>query len=110
MILHYTINNNKSLNDKGKNILKEALSSLFIFQGSLNFEWLEQIKPLLYNTNDIIKVNKVISYENNPDLKDKDLLVDLYDYIINRKIIDVVYIYAKPIVCNVSPYYLKQYN
>jgi hypothetical protein len=44
MILHYTINNNKSLNDKGKNILKEALSSLFIFQGSLNFEWLEQIK------------------------------------------------------------------
>lgn len=109
---HYTINNNKSLNDKEKNILKEALSSLFIFQGRPNFEWLEQIKPLLYNTNDIIKVNKVISYENNPDLKNKDLLVDLYDYIINRKVIDVVYrkFYAKPIVCSVSPYYLKQYN
>lgn len=109
---HYTINNNKSLNDQEKNILKEALSSLAMFEGRPNFEWLEQMKPLLNNDIDLSRINKVISYEDNPDLKNKDFLTEFYNYIVNKKVIDIVYrrFYSEPIVCSVSPYFLKQYN
>jgi predicted DNA-binding transcriptional regulator YafY len=110
---HFTIDNNKSLNEQEKNILKDVLISLSSFQGRTNFEWLEQIKSLLNTDTNEDKIrDKVISYEENIDLHNRELITDLYNYITSKIVINIKYkkFNAKSIIYTISPYYLKQYN
>lgn len=98
----------KKLSDDEKNILQEVLSTIGQFDGLSNFEWIDNLKQRL----DIEERPKVISFSNNPYLKNSNLLAQIFDYVSHKNVVKVCYsafTSAKSGMC-FHPYLLKQYN
>jgi predicted DNA-binding transcriptional regulator YafY len=108
---HFTISN-KNINETEMRIIREALSTLSTFKGRPNFEWMEQIRPLLSDNVQLNHIKQVISYEENEDLTNSNLVGDLYTDITNLQPIEILYqkFGTKAERRLLSPYYLKQYN
>lgn len=98
----------KKLSDDEKNLLQEVLSTIGQFDGLSNFEWIGNLKQRL----DIEERPKVISFSNNPYLKNSNLLAQIFDYVSHKNVVKVCYsafTSAKSGMC-FHPYLLKQYN
>ena len=91
-----------------RHLLHELLNTLGQFDGLDNFEWLDKFKSGLGNTR-----RQIISFSNNPYLKNSNLLGTLFDFISNEVVICLSYhTFVDPTVRSIAfhPYLLKQYN
>lgn len=105
--------NKSPLNDTEVQQLKNAVWILQRFEGSPEFEWVNELGPLL---NDKFSLNnqdkKVMSLESNIDYKGYDYIAPLFTAIINKTVLKITYEpFAKePYEVIFHPYFLKQYN
>ena len=92
-----------------RNLLSELLSTIGQFDGLDNFEWLGKFKIGL----EIEDRKQVISFSNNPYLRNSNLLGTLFDMISNEVVIRLSYhTFTDDTIRSIDfhPYLLKQYN
>ena len=92
-----------------KSLLREVLSTLGQFSGLENFKWLDDFKIGL----GLEERRPIISFSNNPYLKNSNLLGNLFDNISNEVVIRLSYHTFKDTTIRsieFHPYLLKQYN
>ena len=97
------------LSNEERHLLHEVLNTLGQFEGLAHFEWLEKFKIGL----GFEERRKIISFSNNPYLKNSNLLGSLFDCISNEVVIRLSYhTYANETIRSIDfhPYLLKQYN
>ena len=105
--------NKSPLNETEAGQLKKAISILQRFEGSPEFEWINQLGPLL---NDKFSLQnqekKVMSLESNIDYKGYDHITPLFNAIINKIVLKIQYEPFGKDAYQITfhPYYLKQYN
>ena len=90
-------------------LLREVLSTLGQFGGIDNFQWLDDFKIGL----GIEENRPIISFSNNPYLKNSNLLGTLFDQIANEVVIRLSYhTFSDSSIRSIDfhPYLLKQYN
>lgn len=106
--------NNQPLNDSEVEQVKSALQIFSRFSGTPQFEWVNEMIPMLESKFGLIERNKeVINLENNIDLKGLHFVSSLFNAIINERVLQVKYKDFKtpePYELIFHPYYLKQYN
>lgn len=105
--------NKSPLNDTEAKQLKNAISILQRFEGSPEFEWVNELGPLLNDKFGLKKQDqKVISLETNIDYKGYEYITPLFNAIVNKTVLAITYApYNKPeYVLTFHPYFLKQYN
>ena len=98
----------KKLSDDEKNLLQEILSTIGQFEGLDDFEWIDDLKQRL----DVEERPKIISFSNNPFLKNSNLLGLIFNYISHKNVVKICYsafVKAKAGI-EFHPYLLKQYN
>ena len=99
----------QELSREERNLLREVLSTIGQFDGLDNFQWLEDFKIGL----GLEERRQIISFSNNPYLKNSNLLGTLFDNISNEVVIRLSYhTFTNPTVRAIDfhPYLLKQYN
>ena len=99
----------KELSNEETNLLREVLSTIGQFDGLDNFKWLEDFKIGL----GLEERRQIISFSNNPYLKNSNLLGTLFDNISNEVVIRLSYhTFANTTIRSIDfhPYLLKQYN
>lgn len=99
----------QEMSKEERNLLREVLSTIGQFNGLDNFKWLEDFKIGL----GLEERRQIISFSNNPYLKNSNLLGTLFDCISNEVVISLFYhTFANPTVRSIDfhPYLLKQYN
>ena len=106
--------NNQPLNETEENQLKEALLTLSRFKGMPQFEWVDEITARLDSGLGLSKINQqIIEFEQNDYLQGLEYITPLYNAILYKKALNVIYKSFKREV-NQSiifhPYYLKQYK
>lgn len=92
-----------------RHLLHEVLNTIGQFDGLDNFEWLDKFKSGLGNT----RRRQIISFSNNPYLKNSNLLGTLFDLISNEVVIRLHYhTFSKRTTRSIvfHPYLLKQVN
>ena len=92
-----------------KSLFREVLSTLGQFSGLENFKWLDDFKIGL----GLEERRPIISFSNNPYLKNSNLLGNLFDNISNEVVIRLSYHTFKDTTIRsieFHPYLLKQYN
>jgi predicted DNA-binding transcriptional regulator YafY len=106
--------NNQPLNDSEAAQIKSALQILSRFSGTAQFEWVNEMIPMLESKFGLIeRKNEIISFESNIDLKGLHFLTPLFNAIVNERVLLVKYKDFKssePYEITFHPYYLKQYN
>ena len=106
--------NNQPLNDLEAEQIKSALQIFSRFSGTPQFEWVNEMIPMLESKFGLIeRKNEVISFESNIDLKGLHFLTPLFNAIINERVLSVTYKDFKspePYKITFHPYFLKQYN
>ena len=111
--LNFSINN-QPLNDLEAEQIKSALQIFSRFSGTPQFEWVNEMIPMLESKFGLIeRKNEIISFESNIDLKGLHFLTPLFNAIINERVLLVKYKDFKstePYEITFHPYYLKQYN
>lgn len=98
----------QEMNHEERHLLREVLNTIGQFDGLDNFEWLDKFKSGLGNA----RRRQIISFSNNPYLKNSNLLGTLFDYISNEVVVCLSYhtftdVTVRSIVFH--PYLLKQY-
>jgi predicted DNA-binding transcriptional regulator YafY len=105
---------NQPLNDLEAEQIKSALQIISRFSGTPQFEWVNEMIPMLESKFGLIeRKNEIISFESNIDLKGIHFLTPLFEAIINERVLLVKYKDFKssePYEITLHPYYLKQYN
>lgn len=105
---------NQPLNDSEAEQIKSALQIFSRFSGTPQFEWVNEMIPMLESKFGLIeRKSEVISFESNIDLKGLHFLTPLFNAIINERVLSVTYKDFKssePYEIIFHPYYLKQYN
>lgn len=99
----------KELSDEEANLLREVLNTIGQFDGLDNFKWLEDFKIGL----GLEERRQIISFSNNPYLKNSNLLGMLFDVISNEVVIHLSYhTFSDSTIRSIDfhPYLLKQYN
>ncbi|SDI01949.1 Predicted DNA-binding transcriptional regulator YafY, contains an HTH and WYL domains [Flavobacterium omnivorum] len=105
--------NSSPLNDTEAQQLKNAVSILQRFEGSPEFEWVNEIAPLLNDKFGLKNQDqKVMSLESNIDYKGYKHITPLFNAIINKSVIKVKYepFNTPEYTVTFHPYFLKQYN
>ena len=106
--------NNQPLNDSEVIQIKSALQIFSRFTGTPQFEWVNEMIPMLESKFGLIeRKSEVISFESNIDLKGFHFLTPLFNAIINERVLRIIYKDFKssePYEITFHPYYLKQYN
>jgi len=106
--------NNQPLNDSEVEQIKSALQIFSRFSGTPQFEWVNEMIPMLESKFGLIeRKNEVMSFESNIDLKGLHFLTPLFNAIINERVLLVKYKdfkSSKPYEITFHPHYLKQYN
>ena len=100
---------NKELSAEEASLLREVLSTIGQFDGLDNFKWLDNFKIGL----GLEERNQIISFSNNPFLRNSNLLGTLFDSISNRVVIRLSYhTFSDNTIRKIDfhPYLLKQYN
>lgn len=105
--------NNSPLNETEAEQLKNAISILQRFEGAPQFEWINEIGPMLSNQ---FKLNsadkKIMSYDSNIDYSGYDKIVPVFNAIVNKRVLELDYEPFNKAAYKMKfhPYYLKQYN
>ncbi|MBX9889190.1 MAG: WYL domain-containing protein [Flavobacteriaceae bacterium] len=105
--------NSSPLNDTEAQQLKNAVSILQRFEGSPEFEWVNELGPLLNDKFSLKNQDKkVMSLESNIDYKGYNYITPLFNAIINKTVIKLIYepFGKEPYEILFHPYFLKQYN
>lgn len=105
--------NKSPLNDTEAAQLKNAVSILQRFEGSPEFEWANELGPLLNDKFGLKNQDKkVMSLESNIDYKGYNYITPLFNAIINKTVIKINYepFGKEPYDIIFHPYFLKQYN
>lgn len=105
--------NKSPLNYTEAEQLKKAVSILQRFEGSPEFEWANELGPLLSDKFNLkSQEKKVMSLESNIDYSGYDNITPLFNAIINKTVVRVKYepFGKKEYPVIFRPYYLKQYN
>ncbi len=92
-----------------RHLMHEVLNTIGQFDGLDNFEWLDKFKSGLGNT----RRRQIISFSQNPYLKNSNLLGTLFDYISNEVVICLSYhTFSNRTTRSIEfhPYLLKQVN
>ncbi len=105
---------NQPLNDAEAEQIKSALQIFTRFKGTPQFEWVNEMIPMLESRFGLIdRKNEVIRFESNVDLKGIEFLMPLFNAIINERVLIANYKDFKSSIyyqITFHPYYLKQYN
>ena len=99
----------KELTEEECNLLYEVLNTIGQFDGLDNFDWMNSMKVGL----GLKERPKVISFSNNPYLKNSNMLGMLFDYISNQVVVELKhqkFSDTQPKIIVLHPYLLKQYN
>jgi hypothetical protein len=106
--------NNQPLNNSEAEQIKSALQIFSRFSGTPQFEWVNEMIPMLESKFGLIERKKeIISFESNIDLSGIHFLTPLFHAIINERVLLVQYKDFKspePYPITFHPYYIKQYN
>ena len=106
--------NNQPLNDTEAEQIKSALQILTRFTGTPQFEWINEMIPMLESKFGLIeRKNEIISFESNIDLKGINFLMPLFNAIINERVLKIEYKdfrSANSYMIIFHPYFLKQFN
>lgn len=106
--------NNQPLNETEVNQIRSALMIMSRFTGTPQFEWVNEIIPLLENKLGIVKQEKpLIAFDTNIDLKGIEYLSPLFSAIVNQQVLRVRYksfTDENESLFTFHPYFLKQYN
>jgi len=111
---HFSIKN-QAITQAEINQLKETLSVLSRFKGIPQFEWIDEILVRIESTPQLAKNNysSIVGFEQNLYLKGLDSFGDLFNAILNKKVLHINYKSFKknsPQLMEIHPYFLKQYN
>lgn len=109
---HFSIDNSP-LNATEAEKMKSALGILQRLSGKPEFEWLNEIAPLLQDQLGLVKSDSsIMSYDANIDYSGYRLISTAFEAIINKTVLEVVYQPFKGDSFKIvfHPYYLKQYN
>ena len=105
---------NQPLNDSEAEQIRSALQIFSRFCGTPQFEWVNEMIPMLESKFGLIeRKGEIISFESNIDLKGLHFLTPLFNGIVNERVLLVIYKDFKssePYEITFHPYYLKQYN
>lgn len=110
--LNFSINS-QPLNEQEAQQLKESLLTLSRFKGMPQFEWVEEMKARLEQSFHLKSEDNILSFEENPFLTGREYIGDIYNAIVNKSVLKIVY---KPFKSDTAldfelhPYHLKQYN
>ncbi len=105
--------NKSPLNDTEAEQLKKAVSILQRFEGSPEFEWVNELGPLLNDKFSLKSQDKkVMSLESNIDYKGYNYITPIFNAIVNKTVLKIKYEpFNKPeYEVTFHPYFLKQYN
>jgi predicted DNA-binding transcriptional regulator YafY len=106
--------NNQPLNDSEAEQIKSALQIFSRFSGTPQFEWVNEMIPMLESKFGLIeRKSEIISFESNIDLKGINFLTPLFTAVVNERVLLVKYKdFKSPESYEIifHPYYLKQYN
>lgn len=109
----YSISNHP-LNETEINQLKSAILILTRFTGVPQFEWVNEIIPVLESKLGIVKTNApVISLDSNLDYVGIEHLPVIFNAIINKSVLKISYQdFKSPTIYHFDfhPYYIKQFN
>ena len=99
----------KELTNEERNLIAEMFNTIGQFEGLENFEWFDRLKAALK----LEERPKIISFSNNPDLQNSNLLGTIFDCISNKVVVELTYHTfndetQRKVVF--YPYLLKQYN
>lgn len=105
--------NKSPLNDTEAEQLKKAVSILQRFEGSPEFEWVNELGPLLNDKFNLkSQEKKVMSLESNIDYKGYNHITPVFNAIINKTVLKIKYepFGKEEYEITFHPYFLKQYN
>lgn len=105
--------NSKPLTDNEMDQLKETILMLNRFKGLPQFAWMEELLSRLEDKFHLKgKTESLIGFEQNPYLTGLDFLSELFNAIVNKQALMIVYkSFDKPEVSlTIHPYYIKQFN
>lgn len=104
--------NNQPLNEKEAHQLKESLLTLSRFKGMPQFEWVEEITARLEHNFNLKTDQQIISFDENPFLTGREYIGELYNAIVNQKVLNIRYLpfNQNEITFDIHPYHLKQFN
>lgn len=105
---------NQPLNDSEVEQIKSALQIFSRFSGTPQFEWVNEMIPMLETKLGLIeRKDEIINFDANIDLKGINYLTPLFNAIVNKRVLQIKYKDFKssePYEVVFNPYYLKQYN
>lgn len=94
--------------------LMTALEFLSRFSGTPQFQWVDEMIPMLEEKFQLRKKSKkIMHFESNENLKGKEHLPPLYQSILEKIVLKVLYqdfLSSEPYEIVIHPHYLKQYN
>lgn len=105
--------NKSPLNHTEAEQLKRAISILQRFDGAPQFEWVNELGPMLTSQFGLSTTKqKVMSFELNIDYSGYDKILPLFNAIENKRVLKIKYhpFKKEPFELIFHPYYLKQYN
>lgn len=105
--------NKSPLNDTEAEQLKKAVSILQRFEGSPEFEWVNELGPLLNDKFGLkSQEKKVMSLESNIDYKGYNYITPIFNAIVNKTVLKIKYepFNKHEYEITFHPYFLKQYN
>jgi len=105
--------NQMPLSDTDAEKLKSAISVLQRFEGSPEFEWIEEVGLMLKDHFGFADdTRKIIGHDNNVDYSGYKFISPIFNAISNKRVIDVRFESFKGDVYEYKfhPYYLKQFN
>jgi predicted DNA-binding transcriptional regulator YafY len=105
---------NQPLNESESSQISAAIEVLSRFSGAPQFEWVQELIPVLKDRFDVKTNSKeIISIESNIDLKGIEHLSPLYEAINKEQVLSICYKDFKTdesYSFTFHPYYIKQYN
>jgi predicted DNA-binding transcriptional regulator YafY len=109
----YSISN-QPLSEAEAQQLKSAIMVLSRFRGMPQFEWTNEIIPLLESKMGLdTTVKEIISFESNPDYVGLSNIPVLFNAVVNKRVLKITYQdFKSPVAYDVElhPYHLRQYN
>lgn len=104
--------NNMPLNETDINRLQTTLQTISQFKGMPQFEWMYELTLKMKNGTNVEPSSTIIEFENNQDLVGIQHIGTIYNAILYRKVLKIVYMQSFQFenTFTIHPYYLKQYN
>lgn len=106
--------NQQPMNSMEAEQMRSALLLLQRFIGMPQFDWIQEFIPQLeksFGLNE--KVDGIIAFDDNQDLKGRHFISELYHHVLGKNVLKVTYQafnQTEPVALTIHPYYLKQYN